>query len=50
MSKEKIKHETAMEHAKEMLDKHKGMSEITDSTGLSEKDVNKARHKLNDRD
>jgi hypothetical protein len=52
MSKDtkKVKHEIAMEHAKEMLDKGIGMNEMIDSTGLEQKDINKARHKLEDED
>lgn len=44
----KKKHEVAMEDAKEMLDKGIGMIEISNSTGLNEKDINKARRKLKD--
>jgi DNA-binding phage protein len=50
MDKEKTNHEVAMEHAKEMLDKHKGMAEISSSTGLNERNINKVRRKLNDKD
>lgn len=50
MEKKKVKHEVAIEDAKEMLDKGIGMGEITNSTGLEEKDINKARRKLEDRD
>lgn len=48
--KENIKHEIAMEHAKEMLDKGIGMNEIVDTIELSQKDINKARRKLEDKD
>jgi hypothetical protein len=50
MDDKKQKHEIAMEHAKEMLDKGIGMGEISDSTGLDERNINKARRKLEDRD
>lgn len=50
MDKEKPKHEVAMEDAKEMLDKGIGMSEISNSTGLNERNINKARRKLEDKD
>jgi hypothetical protein len=50
MEKEKAKHEIAMEHAKEMLDKGIGMNEISNSTGLDERNINKARRKLEDKD
>jgi hypothetical protein len=39
-----------MEHAKEMLDKGIGMNEIVDTTSLDQKDINKARRKLEDED
>lgn len=50
MDEKKKKHEVAMEDAKEMLDKGIGMTEISNSTGLNEENINKARKKLNDRD
>ncbi|ERI92558.1 hypothetical protein HMPREF1982_02166 [Clostridiales bacterium oral taxon 876 str. F0540] len=50
MDKDKKKHEVAMEDAKEMLDKGIGMGEITSTTGLDERNVNKARRKLEDKD
>lgn len=50
MENKKIKHEAAMEDAKEMLDKGIGMAEIKSSTGLDERNINKARRKLEDRD
>jgi hypothetical protein len=50
MDNKKQKHEIAMEHAKEMLDKGIGMGEISDSTGLDDRNINKARRKLEDRD
>jgi hypothetical protein len=50
MDKKNVKHEVAVEHTKEMLDKHIGMGEIKSSTGLDEKDINKVRRKLNDKD
>lgn len=46
----KPKHEVAMEDAKEMLDKGIGMGEISNSTGLDERNINKARRKIEDRD
>jgi hypothetical protein len=50
MDKKNHKHETDMEHAKEMLDRGIGMEEIKSSTGLDERNVNKARRKLEDKD
>lgn len=50
MDKKKEKHEVAMEDAKEMLSKGIGMIEISDSTGLDERNINKARRKVEDRD
>lgn len=50
MDDKKIKHEVAMEDAKEMLDKGIGMIEISNSTGLDKRNINKARRKLEDKD
>jgi hypothetical protein len=50
MDKKKPKHETAMEEAKDLLSKGIGMSEIQNSTGLDERNINKARRKVEDRD
>lgn len=50
MDKKKPKHEVAMEEAKDLLSKGIGMSEIQNSTGLDERNINKARRKLEDRD
>lgn len=50
MSEKKAKHEIAMEDSKEMLDKGIGMTEIQNTTGLSQKDVNKSRRKIEDED
>jgi hypothetical protein len=50
MDKRETKHEIAMEHAKEMLDKGIGMAEIENSTGLDERNINKARRKIEDKD
>jgi 2-keto-3-deoxy-6-phosphogluconate aldolase len=50
MDKKKEKHEVAMEDAKEMLDKGIGMIEISNTTGLDERNINKARRKIEDRD
>ncbi|SKA73621.1 hypothetical protein SAMN05428976_101255 [Clostridium sp. USBA 49] len=50
MKNKKFKHETAMEHAKEMLDKGIGMAEISNTTGLDERNINKAKRKLEDKD
>ncbi|MCM8710072.1 hypothetical protein M2651_03395 [Clostridium sp. SYSU_GA19001] len=44
------KHKVAMEDAKEMLDKGIGMAEISNSTGLDDRNINKARRKLEDKD
>lgn len=41
----KGEHEKAMEKAKEMLDKGRGMSEIVKETNLSEENVLKAKRK-----
>ena len=46
----KTKHEVDMEDAKEMLYKGIGMIEISNSTGLDKKNINKARRKIEDRD
>lgn len=50
MDRKETKHETKMEHAKEMLDKGIGMEEISNSTGLNKRNINKARRKLEDTD
>lgn len=50
MDEKKPKHEAAMEEAKDMLSKGVGMSEIENLTGLDERNINKARRKVEDRD
>jgi hypothetical protein len=50
MDDKKIKHEVTMEDAKEMLDKGIGMIEMSNSTGLDKRNINKARRKLEDKD
>lgn len=40
-------HEKAMETSKDLLDKGMGMGEIKEATGLNEKDVIKAKDKMN---
>ncbi|WP_180375379.1 hypothetical protein [Clostridium thermarum] len=46
MHKRIKEHEEAMEDAKHMLDKGIGMGEIKENTGLTEKDIKKAKHKM----
>lgn len=50
MGNKKPKHEVAMEDAKEMLSNGIGMAEISNSTGLDERNINKARRKVEDKD
>jgi transposase-like protein len=50
MDKKKPKHEAAMEEAKDLLSEGIGMSEIQNVTGLDERNINKARRKVEDRD
>jgi hypothetical protein len=46
MSKDKGAHEEETEKAKHLLDKGKGMTEIKEETGLSEKEIGKVKYKM----